>query len=80
MAAAELVENEEDQRILEEVVVEGGEELRPEQRGETALHKECGHDVLARVWEDNCIVTANQTFLARKRCNFEVEKRLPLDS
>ncbi len=32
---ADLEQDEEDQRILEEIIVEGGEELAPEQRRET---------------------------------------------
>ncbi len=37
-------QDEEDQRVLEEVVVEGGEELAPEQRGEApGRHQGIGH-------------------------------------
>ena len=41
MRAGELVKDDEDQRVLEKVVVEGGEELRPEQRGEAPLQHQC---------------------------------------
>jgi hypothetical protein len=47
MRAGELVQDDEDQRVLEEIVVEGGEELRPEQRGEASLQHQCvEHDNL----------------------------------
>jgi hypothetical protein len=50
--AADLEQNQKDERVLEEVIVEGRKELAPEQRREAAGgHQGCGHSVdpLAKV-------------------------------